>query len=208
MNKKYSLLIAICLLSFLILSAYAQVSIGLKEGDWVEYTVSYTGTPPETYPEYIKIEVQTIQGTTITAEISRNLLNGTQSSMTKTFDIESGAPDLAIIPANLGTGDEVYHEDVGIFTIEGVAEYSFKGTTRESVYANIAQTELSWDRTTGILIKAHQTTGTFTQTLLGVNTNIVQTQASDIDPIVFYGMIVAAVAILIVAALLVLRRRK
>jgi len=208
MNRKAYPVLIISILSFLVVSVFAQVSVGLKEGDWVEYTATYTGNPPDTYPETARIEVKTIQGTLIIVEIERTLLNGTQTSRTETFNLETGAHDLLIIPANLGEDDEVYHEDIGTVTIEGVENYNFKGTTRELVYAQVLNTEFSWDRSTGMLIEAIQTTDTFTQTLLAVNTNIVQTQASDINPMLIYGIVIAAIIIIIVVVLLVLKRKK
>ncbi|KON31572.1 hypothetical protein AC478_02655 [miscellaneous Crenarchaeota group-1 archaeon SG8-32-3] len=207
MNKKTNSLISTLLLSFLMVLVYAQINVGLKEGDWVEYTATYTGNPPDTYPETARIEVQTIQGTVITVEIERDLLNGTQTSKTETFDLENGAPDLLIIPSNLGEDDEVIHEDIGKVTIESVEDYNFKGTTRKLVYAYVLNTEFSWDRSTGILVEAIQTTDTFTQTLLAVNTNIVQTQASGLDPLLIYGIVIAVIIIIIVVVLLVLKRK-
>jgi hypothetical protein len=208
MNRRAYLVLIIPILSSLVVSVFAQVSVGLTEGDWVEYTATYTGNPPDTYPETARIEVKTIQGTTITVEIQRTLLNGTQTSQTETFDLENGAPNLIIIPANLGEDDEVHHEDLGAFVLEGVEDYSFKGTTRDLVYAHVLNIEFSWDRSTGILIEAIQTTDTFTQTLLAVNTNVVQTQASDVDPVLIYGIVIAAIIIITVVVLLVLKRKK
>jgi len=208
MKRKISLIIAAFFLFILVFSVSAQVSVGLKEGDWVEYTATYTGDPPDTYPETARIEVGAIQGTIITVEIGRSLLNGTQTSQAETFDLENGAPNLIIIPANLGEDDEVHHEDLGIFTLEGVTDYSFEGTTRDLVYAYVLNTEFSWDRSTGILIEAIQTTDTFTQTLLAVNTNIVQTQASDVDPMLIYGIVIAVIIIIAAVVLLVLKRKK
>ena len=208
MNKKsYSLLITL-LFSFLIATVFAQVSVGLEEGDWIEYAATYTGNPPDTYPETARIEVMTVQGTLIAVEIERLLLNGTQTSETETFDLENGAPNLIIISANLGEGGEVNHEDLGTFTIEGVADYNFEGTTRQLVYAYVLNIEFSWDRTTGILIEAEQTADTFTQTLLAVDTNIVQAQTLDLDPMLIYGIVIAVIIIIIVVAVLVLKRKK
>lgn len=206
MKKKFWLLIAVCCVYVFGFSVFAQVSVGLKQGDWVEYDVTYTGSPPESYPEKVRIDVQTIEGTSITVEVKRDLLNGTQDARTVTFDLESGAFDLIIIPANLGAGDEVYHEDLGNFTLEGVADYKFEGVTRERVYANVVQTEFSWDRSTGILIEAYQTTDTFTETLLAVNTNIVLTQTSEMDSMLLYAIMVAVI-IIVVVALFVFKRK-
>jgi hypothetical protein len=205
-NKTYSLFFIILLLSLLIFSVFAQVSVGLKEGDWVEYTAAYTGDAPETYPHSARIEVQAIQGTLIAVEIITNLQNGTHSSITNTFDLESGAPDLIVIPANLSAGAEIHHEDYGTFALEGMTDYSLEGETRELVYAHVKQTEFSWDRTTGIMIESVQTTETYTQTFQAVDTNIVQTQALDIEPTVLYGIIIAIVIVVVI--ILVFRRKK
>ena len=208
MKKKVYSLFIILLISFLLVSVFAQVSVGLKEGEWIEYTATYTGNPPDTYPETARIEIKTIQGTLITFEIKRTLLNGTQTSHTETFDLENGAPNLIIIPSNLGENDEVHHEDLGTFALEGVADYNFEGTTRQLVYAYVLDTEFSWDRSTGILIEAIQTADTFTQTLTAVNTNIVQSQASDVDSMLLYGIVVVVIVIIIVVVVLVLKGKK
>ena len=208
MKKKFCLLIAFCFISVFGFSVFAQVNVGLNQGDWVEYDVTYTGSPPESYPEKLRIGVQTIEGTSITVEIKRGLLNGTQDSKTVTFDLESGALDLIIIPANLGAGDEIYHEDMGNFTLEGVSNSNFIGVARDGVYANVVQTEFSWDRSTGILVEAYSTTDTFTETLQAVSTNIVLTQTSDIDPMLLYATIVAAIIIVVVVVLFVFKKKK
>lgn len=207
MNIKIHSLFIVLLLSFLIVSVFAQVSVGLKEGDWVEYTATYSGDAPETYPDSARIEIQAVQGTLITVKIITNLQSGIQSSITDTFDLESGAPDLIVIPANLSAGAEVHHEHYGTFTLEGVEDYSFKGETRELVYANVMQTEFSWDRITGIMIESVETAETFTQTFRAVDNNIFQTQALDIEPTVLYGIIIAIVIILVVVIILVFRRK-
>jgi len=207
MNKiVYSLLIVL-FLSSVVISVFAQVSVGLIEGIWVEYTAIYTGNPPDTYPATARIEVKTIQETLITVEIERTLLNGTQTSRTENFDLESGAPDLIVIPAFLGEGDEVYHEDWGNFTLEGVAEYSFEGATRDLVYANVRQTEFSWDRTTGILIEAEQITEIFTQKFTAINSNIVPTEGLDIYAMLLYLAIIAIIIILVVVVLFIFKRK-
>ena len=92
-----------------------------------------------------------------------------------------------------------------------VEDYRFDGTTRDLVYAYVLNTEFGGiARSAGILVEAIQTTDTFTQTLSAVNTNIVQTQASDVDPLLIYGIVIAAIIIIIimVVVLLILRRKK
>jgi len=206
MKFEKSLIFGALILTFLASSVSAQVSVGFNEGDWVEYTSTYTGNPPESYPVSSRMEIKTIQGTQITVEINNILLNGTQTSRTETFDLETGAPDLIIIPANLGPGDEIYHEDLGTYTIERIENYDFEGTTRELVYANVLDVDFKWDRNTGIVVEFIQTTDTFTRTLRGVDTNIVQVQA--LDPMLLYGIIIAIIAVIIIVIVLFLKKKK
>jgi hypothetical protein len=152
------------------------------------------------------MEIKSIQGTQITVEINNILLNGTQTSRTETFDLETGAPDFIIIPANLGPGDEIYNEELGTYSIERIENFDFKGTTRELVFANVLGAQFKWDRKTGIAIEIIQTTDTFTQTLRGDDTNIIQAQA--LDSILLYGIINAIIAVIIIIIVLMLKRKK
>jgi hypothetical protein len=194
------------------LPVVAQISVGLKEGDWVRYEVTYTGSPPEGYPANTRIEVLEIEDTTVTIKIENDRLNGTHTSNTATFDLENGAPDLIIIPANLAVGDQVVNIEWDItFPIDGVEEYDFKDVTREMVFSNIAIDnvilEYSWDRETGIFIQIDQTGDTFTQKYLAYDTNIVGDVNSDPDSLLIYGIIIAIVVIIPIA-LIIFKRKK
>ena len=155
-----------------------------------------------------RFEVLKIQGTNITLELKTKALEGTENTNNVTFNLEDGAPDFIVIPANLNTNDEVNHKEVGRIEILGIEEYTFEGKTRELVYGSYGDLDYNWDRTTGIVIQIDQITETFTQSWLAVNTNIVQRQASDIDPMLLYGIIIAVVIIIIIVAILVLKRKK
>ena len=207
MNKITIFPIITLLIFIIVVSVYAQFIVGLTEGDWVEYEVSYTGSPPDYYPKNTRIEVQSIQGTTLTVSMRTERLNGTQSTETQTFNLENGAPDLIIIPSNLNVGDEVPH-DAGSFLIEGVSEYDYAGVTRELVYANVFLVDFSWDRATGVLIEAEQSEDLWTQTFLAVNTNIVQSQALGLDSTLLFGIVTAVVIILVFVIVIILKRKK
>jgi hypothetical protein len=213
MSKKFCTLFITLLISSLVVSVYAQISVGLKEGDWVRYEVTYTGSPPEDFPTDTRIEMLEIDGTAITVKIENDRLNGTHTSATATFDLEDGAPDLIIIPANLAVGDQVFNKEWNItFEIEGVADYDFGDITRELVFANIVVDEIpleySWDRETGIFVQIDQTTDTYTQKYLAYDTNIVGNVNTDLDSLLIYGIIIAVIVIIIVVAVLVIKRKK
>jgi hypothetical protein len=51
MNKKLVLSIAVLvvLLSMAPVAFSAEISVGVKQGDWIEYQVAFVGAPPESH---------------------------------------------------------------------------------------------------------------------------------------------------------------
>ena len=37
------------------IAVVAEVSVGVTEGDWAEYSIEYTGSPPSDYPAWIRV---------------------------------------------------------------------------------------------------------------------------------------------------------
>jgi hypothetical protein len=185
----------------------AQVSVGVQEGDLIEYTVSYTGSPSENYPNWVKIDVTNIQGTSITADLTVERRDGTSDTNSGTFDLDTGVPDLLLIPAGLIVGDEFYHEELGNITIAGSEEDTYAGATRIVVYAHVKQISLHWDQATGILLQSNQYTVTFTQIFQVDKTNVWQSQILGVDSTVFYVVIVTILAVIAIIVVYLLRRR-
>ena len=80
MDRKLALIIAglIVLLGSVPVAASAAVSVGVKQGDWIEYQVSYTGTPPESHAiSWAKMEVVGVQGAVINLNVTTRFSNGT-----------------------------------------------------------------------------------------------------------------------------------
>lgn len=200
----------LCLISLVVVSSVAvmaEVTVGVKEGDWIEYDVTYTGSPPNEYPKWVRIEITNIQGTSITADLTVERLDGTSDTNSGTFDLETGVLDLLLIPADLDVGDDFYHEDFGNITIAGKEEHTYAGGERTAVYATIDQTALHWDKTTGILLQSDQTADNFTQEFLADKTNMWQAQIFGLEPTVFYVLIVAILVIIVLVAVFLLKRR-
>ena len=103
------------------------------------------------------------------------MVNGTRGTHSLTLDLETGAPDLVLIPANLDDGDEFYHEDVGDMTISGVQEATYAGVKRTILVAPVIQILFRWDRDTGVLLEATQSSTDFTQHLKADKTNPIRT---------------------------------
>jgi hypothetical protein len=71
MKTKF-LFILLCLISLVVSSVtvVAEVSVGVKEGDWIEYTVTYPGSPVTTYPKWFRIEINNVPRISITADLT------------------------------------------------------------------------------------------------------------------------------------------
>ena len=192
------------------IAVVAEVSVGVSEGDWVEYSIEYTGSPPVDYPAWIRVEVLSVQGTNITVEATRELVNGTTDTHSVTANLATGAPDLFVIPANLDDGDKFFHEDVGNITIGGVHDGVYADIKREIIIAPVVQILFRWDRATGVLVEATQSSSEFTQHLMLDKTNMWQAQqlGFSIDSTGLYALLIATVAIVAVVVFFVLRRKK
>lgn len=108
MKKKF-LLILLCLVSLVVVSSVtvvAEVSVGVKEGNWIEYTVTYLGSPATTYPKRIRIEINNVPRTSITADLTVERLDGSTDTLVALL-LASGSFDDALLelqePSSLKT---------------------------------------------------------------------------------------------------------
>jgi hypothetical protein len=191
----------------------AEISVGVSEGDWIEYTITYTGTPPEKHPTRAKVQILSVEGTNITLRGTVEYSDGTQETPTTTADLEAGKlGDGFIIPANLTSGDTFYDENEGNITISGVEERTYSGARRTVVYATYSQGTISaharWDKSTGVLVEVILLSAELTTNWKADKTNLWQAQLFGLEPTVFYTLIIAAIAIVAIVAFLVIRRRK
>jgi hypothetical protein len=182
----------------------------VKQGDWIEYQVNVTGTPPPDHDTtWAKMEITDVQGTDINLNVTTKFSNGTLWNEAITLNLETGQlGDDFIIPANLGDGDTFFDKRVGNITIGGVEERTCTGANRTVVYASTAETTFYWDRSTGILVAANSSFTDYTMNSKVDKTNMWQAQTSELDSTVFYALAIAAVAILVVIAFFVIRRKK
>jgi hypothetical protein len=223
MHKSAVLAIALTVLivTALLAVAFADVSVGVKKGDWIEYQVKVTGNPPPRYNvTWARIDVTGVQGEDISLYIQTRFANGSLLIENITVNLETSPGDSFIIPANLNPGDEFYNQYLGgNITITSVEQRTILGAERTVVSGATEQTTYYWDRQTGILVEATSSAPIGFNTGFGISegftvftktseTNIWQPQILGLDLRVFYALIVAVVvALAAIVAILVWRKR-
>jgi len=176
-------------------AVYAEIVVGVKDGDWIEYRVTGTGNiPAEHDVTEAKIEILGVDGKTIDIQIASKFSDGREETINSTLNLETGQiGDSFIIPANLSKGDTFLEQTEGTITISGVEEKTYAGAKRTMVYATTSITEFSWDSSTGFLVEATSSYPDFTIITEAENTNIWQTQTFGIDPIVPIVLVAAVI---------------
>ena len=165
-----------------------EVQVGVKAGDWIklEYTVS--GWPAgQPYPEWLKIEFLSVEGTNATVRVTMHMSDGTEQNDTVPITIGGGGEALGlsglVIPANLTVGDSVYISGYGNVTLAGETTRSYAGASRTVVYASFSQygTQLTyyWDKQTGVMVEASTTSDSVTATAKATETNMWQAETRE-----------------------------
>jgi hypothetical protein len=189
--------------------ASAEVIVGVKLGDWIEYNVTITGKVPEQHDvTWCKIEVTAVEGKKVYVNITSRYSDGREETVPSTLNLETGQiGDCFIIPANLNAGS-VFESPEGNITISGVKEKTYAGATRSVVYGNTSQTLFHWDRSTGFLLEANSSDSEFTMITKAEKTNMWQTQIFGLDQTVFIALVLVIVAVLALAIFLIRKMKK
>jgi hypothetical protein len=213
MTRKFALyMICLALLVGMHFSAVAsaEIVVGVKPGDWIEYNVAFTGDIIEQHDvTWARIEVMGVEGKTIDIKVTSIFSDGREETETLTLNLETGQlGDSFIIPANLDKGDTFLEQYEGTMTISGVEEKTYMGAKRKVVYATTSQTTFYWDQSTGFLVGATSDYTDFTMTTNAEKTNMWQTQAFKLNPIVFIALIVLVIVAALALAIFLIRKMK
>jgi len=201
-------------------SAFADFSVGVKQGDWIEYQVKVVGIPVPRYNvTWASINVTSVQGENLGLYIETRFTNGSYLLENINVNLETKPGDSFIVPSNLNVGDEFYNPSIGNITISSVEQRTVLGAERTIVSAVTQYTTYYWDRQTGILVQATTTAPAGLDTGFGISqgftvytktsgTNIWQPQILGLDLSLFYALIVTVVVVVAtIAAVLVWRQR-
>ena len=191
------------------------VQVGVNAGDWIKCAYTISGWPSGTpYPEWLKVEFLSVEGTNATIRVTMRMSDGTQPSQTMSIDVVAGGGAFQglsgfVIPANCTTGDSIYMSGYGNVTTAGETTGSYAGATRTVVSASFSQygTQLTyyWDKLTGAMVEASVVSGGVTATGKATETNMWQPAPGlPIDPLILAVLI----AIVIVIVIFLVRRKK
>jgi hypothetical protein len=165
--KAYTALIVTVLIASITLIALPvfaapSPSVGVKEGDWVEYgvTIEGTGTMPPTHDvRWIRMEVLSVNGLAFSVNLTSRYANGTVGSAIWEYNFTEGnVGGWTIIPANLSPGETFFdlsiHNDIPVnVTIQGEEQRVVLGATRTVTYGSDSIRLIKeWDKTTGFFI--------------------------------------------------------
>jgi len=213
MGKKTVLTLVMLILMLSADIAAAEITVGVKKGDWMEYNVSTTGNPPPEHDViWARMEIINVQGAAVTVNVTTEAPNGTLSSLVMTLDLEKGQIGAWwIISANLNVGETFYDAFFGInITIQGEEQLEYAGATRTITNASIPERTKRWDKATGVFVLSSDNYADYTIDVVAYSTNLWSPQISGLDPTVFHVLFLVLVAAVAAALLIVVlsRRRK
>jgi len=206
-----------------------EPSVGVKEGDWMEYDINVTGkgTPPPTHDvRWMRMDVLPVQGTAFSVNLTSRYANGTIGSAIWKFNFTEGNVEgWIIIPSNLGPGDTFYDSSIHNrkpvnVTIQGQEQRTVLGATRTVTYGNDSLRHKEWDKATGMFVGSSEHLKNVTNkdgwyiedlivTIQATATNIWSPQIQP-DPTVFNAMVagITVLAISVTSSLIVVERKR
>jgi hypothetical protein len=202
--------------------AYDEPSVGVKEGDWIEYEISVAGTgamPPTHDVRWFRIEVLPVQGAAFSINLTSRYANGTVGSAIWKFNFTEGnVGGWIIIPSNLSPGDTFYdswtffdtRKQVNV-TIESEEQQTLLGATRTVTYGNDWLRHKEWDKATGVFVRTVETYTNVTNragwyienltlTVTAIATNMWSPQILGLDQTMFYVIVTGVVVAVVISA--------
>jgi hypothetical protein len=187
-----------------------EVSIGVEEGDWWEYAITYTDDTLDDFWKRLRVDVETIQGNNITLTWTITPIKGETESFTETYNLELGVEDLLLIEANLEVGDEFYHQQVGQVVLGGTEKYGYAGDERTLLWSMGSHSH--WDKTTGVLTQTEWASpwrsSTFKTKWVLDKTSIWGSQRTGLDSTLIISLGVVIAAILLIVLFFIQRKKK
>jgi hypothetical protein len=207
MQRKLAL-VTIALLLFLSLAALASadLTVGVKRGDWIEYVVSYSGSPTQGHAlTWARMDILGVNGVNISVMMTSQFADGSRGTINTTMNLETGhLIDDFVIPANLNVGDTFLDENLGNVTIAKSENGLYAGATRTVLASTVGNNTYVWDQSTGVSVEGNSQTVDYTIHTIVVDTNMWQPQPTPNQRLDFTSilLVLAFGTIILIVALL------
>ena len=188
----------------------AEVSVGVKKGDWIEYQVTTTGIPQEGHDvTWARMEILDVEGTDISVNVTTKARNGTYESGVMNLNPAKGQVGVwFIIPANLNVGQAFFDASIDRnVTIEGSKQMTIAGATRTITHSTTPERVKSWDKVTGVFVESIDVLPNYTLNAIADKTNLWSGQILGLDSPIFYTAALGA-AVVLAAVILVVAGKK
>lgn len=157
--------------------AFGESSVGLKAGDWIEYTLSMTGPPLDPLRNLTRYRMDILEVNGASFQVNKTALsvNGFISSSVWSFNFAEGEVwGWVIIPANLSIGGTFFDASKSAnITIEGEVERTLLGANRTVTFGNDpGRVYREWDKSTGVYVYAIEHTRDYTVVTKATATNM------------------------------------
>ena len=194
---------------------YGEASVGVKKGDWIEYTITMTGPPldPIRNLTWYRMDILEVDGAWFEVNKTALSVNGALSSSIWNFNLAEGqVQGWVIIPANLGTGDTFFDAAKSLYiTIEGEEQKTLLGANRTVTHASDpGKVYMEWDKATGVYVHSLDHTSNYTVIMNAFATNMWNSQNQGQSPTSSYLLVAASLmlALLILALVIFIARRR
>jgi len=206
-------------------TAYVNVEIGIKSGNWMKYDIV---SEERNFTGWLRMDIFSVDGTffrfnTATYSDSFGYINATGKYNMSEMDSQLIAyPDdtieFFVIPSNLKTGEVFYYYNWGPTTIAGENSEMFVGATRQLIYATYVppvgmqaeatKVDYKWDKSTGVVVEylAYYLDGKTTSGTI-VDTNVWQPD-QDLNLHLWFAWILIVAVIVAAIMFVAVRKRK
>jgi hypothetical protein len=183
--------------------ANGEPLIGVKKGDWIEYDINISGTPPPIHNvTWMKMEVLQVQGAALDVNLTNRFANGTLSSSIWKFNFTEGQTEgWLIIPSGLSPGDTFYDASkIANITIQGQKQKIVVDAARTITFANDSFKIKEWDKATGVFTQSSENLRNWSAYVYATSTNMWSPQIQGIAQTEYFAITVfVMVAVVIVA---------
>jgi hypothetical protein len=186
----------------LVSSVYADLPIGVKAGDWIEYEVTYTGNPAQGHNiVWARMQIFAVSGPVVSVEMTSRFEDNSTTITNSSLNLQTGdLIDDFIIPANLTIGQTFLDKNLGDVTIQTVEEHTYAGATRTVVSASTATNTYVWDQKTGVSVEGTAREPTYSLHTIVSDTNMwhpAQPETVVLTPVV----LTITIAIIVIVAI-------